>query len=178
MTMMRRAMAPLSRGLRMMIGRAIVRLVEESGGELVMQVDGLADETLDGVPHVQDYGFASRPLKGASGVLLSMSGMRGQAVIIAVGDRRYRITGLIEGEVVMHDDQGQKVHLKRDQILIETDKKVVVNAGAEATVTADKVVVVSNNINLGAEGGQKVARVGDTVVGGVITSGSNKVKAA
>lgn len=46
------------------------------------------------------------------------------------------------------------------------------------TVTANKVDLISNNVNLGAEGGAAVARVGDTVSGGVITSGSTKVKAA
>lgn len=174
---LRRTLAPLGRGLKLMIGRAIVRLVEDVEGEQRMQIDGLADETLDGVPRAQDYGFVSRPLKGAAGILLSMGGVRGQAVVIAVGDRRHRLTGLVDGEVAMHDDQGQKVHFKRDQILVETPFKVVVAAGAEATVTADKVVVISDDINLGAEGGAKVARVGDTVAGGVITSGSNKVKA-
>lgn len=177
MSQMRRALAPLGRGLKLMIGRAIVRLVEEAGGEQLLQVDGLAGETLDGVPRAQDYGFVSRPLKGASGILLSLGGMRGQSVVIAVGDRRYRLSGLVEGEVAMHDDQGQKVHFKRDQILVETPFKVIVQGGDEVTVTADKVVVVSDNINLGGEGGQKVARIGDAVVGGLITSGSNKVKA-
>ena len=46
------------------------------------------------------------------------------------------------------------------------------------TITANKVDLISNNVNLGAEGGAAVARVGDTVSGGVITSGSSKVKAA
>lgn len=178
MSLTPRTLAPLGRGLKMMIGRAIVRLVEEVGGEQLMQVDGLAEETLDGVPRAQDYGFVSRPLPGAGGILLSLGGMRGQSVVIAVGDRRYRLTGLVDGEVAMHDDQGQKVHFKRDEILIETPFKVTVQGGEEVTVTADKVVVISDDINLGAEGGGKVARIGDSVVGGVITSGSNKVKAA
>ncbi|MDP1960872.1 MAG: phage baseplate assembly protein V [Reyranella sp.] len=178
MKAVRRALAPLARGVKLMVGRAIVRLVTEADGGQIMQLDGLADETLDGVEHCQDYGLASRPLAGARGVLLALAGARGQAVIVAVGDRRYRLTGLAGGEVALHDDQGQAVFLKRDQLLVSTPFKVVIEAGAECTVTAEKVVVISDDINLGGEGGAKVARVGDSVSGGVITTGSDKVKAS
>lgn len=47
----------------------------------------------------------------------------------------------------------------------------------QANVIADHVLVTSNDINLGGMGGERVARVGDTVSGGVISSGSAKVRA-
>lgn len=40
------------------------------------------------------------------------------------------------------------------------------------------VNILGGNVNLGAEGGQPVARVGDTVANGVITTGSSTVKSA
>jgi len=46
------------------------------------------------------------------------------------------------------------------------------------TVQAPHVTVTSNDVNLGATGGAAVARVGDSVSGGVITTGSSKVKSA
>ena len=97
-------------------------------------------------------------------------GMREHGIIITVDDRRYRLTSLAQGEVAMYDDLGQKIELKRDKII----------------VTAPKVVVVSVDVHLGAEGGAKVARIGDKVnvtfgsSAGLhpIVEGSSKVRAA
>jgi len=36
-----------------------------------------------------------------------------------VSDRRYRLTGLAEGEVALYDDLGHKVHLAREGIVID-----------------------------------------------------------
>lgn len=62
-------------------------------------------------------------------------------------------------------------------ITAPSGKTIAITCGT-ATITADHVTVMSNDVNLGATGGAAVARVGDTVSGGVITSGSSKVKAA
>lgn len=182
----RRAMAPMSRKIAMMVGLAAVRLLTEGKGLQVVQVEGLSDETLDEVERFQDYGFVSRPKPGAEGVLLSVMGARGEAVIIAVADRRYRLRILAEGEVALHDDQGQVVHLKRDgieattpfNVKIDAGQVVTVTAGQSARIVAPTVVVESADVQLGGAGGRKVARIGDTVAGGVITSGSAKVTAA
>jgi phage gp45-like len=37
---------------------------------------------------------------------------RSHGVLIVVGDRRYRLERIASGDVVIHDNQGQKVHLK------------------------------------------------------------------
>jgi hypothetical protein len=77
----------------------------------------------------------------------------------------------------------QIVHLKRDGIVLQSPLKVTIEAPAvevtsdDATVTAGSVTIDSADINLGGAGGQPVARVGDSVSGGVITSGSSIVRA-
>lgn len=63
-------------------------------------------------------------------------------------------------------------------ISIVTSGDVTVMAAGNAVITAAEANILSSNVNLGATGGQPIARVGDTVSGGVITSGSSKVKAA
>jgi phage baseplate assembly protein V len=183
---MRRVAAEGGRKAVLAIGRAIVRLVDDSGELQRVQVDMLADETIDDAERYQDYGFASRPKPGAEGVYLALGGVRGNGVVIAVADRRYRLTGLQEGEAALHDDQGQAVHLKRDGIRIETPFKVeveaagdvLVTAGGAATVTsAGALTVDAPRINLGAGADKKVARMGDPVVSGAITNGSAVVYA-
>lgn len=182
----KKLMAPTSRSARLAVGLALVRLVRDTFGLQRVQVDLLADETVDDVEHYQAYGLTSHPKPGAEGIYLSVGGSRGNGVVIAVADRRYRLTALEEGEVVVHDDQGQKVHLKRDGIRIETPFKVEVaaegdvsvDAGGDATVTAQSSVTVdAPRINLGAGADKKVARLGDPVVGGAISNGSSVVYA-
>lgn len=63
------------------------------------------------------------------------------------------------------------------EIVTASGKAVSITCGT-ATITADHANIISDDVNLGDTGGQPVARVGDTVSGGVITSGSSKVKAA
>lgn len=162
----------------MSIGAVTVNLTDDDADHQALQVEGLADETLADLPYLQLYGFAHRPFPGAQGVLAAAGGAREQGIIIAVGDRRYRLKGLADGEVALYDDQGQSIQLKRDGIEISTELKVTLTAGGDVNLTAPKVTIDSPDVHLGGTGGQPVARVGDTVVAGVITSGSTKVRAA
>ncbi len=96
----------------------------------------------------QQYGFASRPLDGAEGILLKIGGAD-NAVIIATEDRRYRIA-LEAGEAAIYTDEGDKVHLKRGkEIHVKSGGKVIVEATNEVNVIAPAV-------NLGAATGGKL----------------------
>lgn len=164
-------MNAMSHRIRGMIARAVVNLVDDGRKMQTCQIDLLADETQDEVERVQNYGFTSVPFPDAEAVMLAVGGTRSHAVVIAVDDRRYRLTGLPSGEVAMYDDRGQVVHLKRDGIEIRSPDEV--------RVIAPTVIVEANEIGLGGEGGAKVARVGDSVDPGThkIISGSDKVTA-
>ena len=91
------------------------------------------------VERFQEYGFTSVPHAGAEVVAIHPGGNRDHAIVITAGDRRYRLTGLAGGEMAIHDDQGQKVHIKRDGILAETSKKITAKAGETATVEAPEI---------------------------------------
>ena len=154
--------------IRAMIGRAIVGTVDDATTLQSLQVELLDGEVQDAAERFQDYGFVSVPHAEAEAVMAAAGGLRSHALVLVVADRRYRLTGLAAGEVAMHDDQGQKVHLTRDGIVIETDRPV--------TVRAASLLVEAEAVDLGGAGGANVARVGDTVTNGVITSGSDRVK--
>ncbi len=85
-----------------------------------LQLSLLHNEVKQGVEHFESYGFTSHPLPGAEAITLFLNGDRSHGVTVVVADRRYRLQGLIAGEMAIHDDQGQKVHLLRDKVLIET----------------------------------------------------------
>jgi len=149
--------------------RALVKMTQDDAGLQKMQVEILSGEVAN-LFRVQDYGFTGRPHKDAQAVVMALGGRSNNYVVIKCDDRRYRLVLDEDGEVAMFDDQGQKVVLYRDRIEVE----------------APKVVVKSDDVHLGAEGGLRVARVGDLVRVGngssqgdwPIVSGSSKVRCA
>lgn len=92
-------------------------------------------EARDDTPLLGLYGVASRPRPGADAVMLFLAGDRSRGLIIATNDARYQIE-LSEGEVALHDDTGQRVHLTRDGIVIN-------GAGRPIRILADVEVVGS-----------------------------------
>ncbi|MGZ8370040.1 MAG: phage baseplate assembly protein V [Caulobacteraceae bacterium] len=181
---LRRALAPIHDALRSMVGRAVIRVPDDSGEVRLLQADLLADETIDAVEHMQSYGFSSMAKAGSDGVFLSVAGRRAGGVVICVVDRESRFTGLQPGEAVLYDDQGQVVHLKRDGIWVESTKPVTVKgqdvtveATGTLTLKAPHIILDSADVKFGGAGANKaVARVGDTVAGGLITTGAAGVK--
>jgi len=115
-----RMLAPLARAVSNMLVRGTVVLVNATNKMQMLQLRLLSGEAKDGIEHFEPYGFTSNPQPGAEALTLFFGGDRSHGVTVIVADRRYRLTGLVKGEMAIHDDQGQKVHLKRDKILIET----------------------------------------------------------
>lgn len=109
----------LSSRVRGMIGRAIVGLVNDAMKMQSLQVTIMAGQTPDDVERFQNYGHTSVPLPGAESIALAIGGSTGHTVVIAVDDRRFRLTGLQGGEVALYDDLGHKVHLTRDGIVLD-----------------------------------------------------------
>ena len=114
-----RILAPLRRRLRLMVSRAVVRLVNDDTKTQTLQLEILKGELYDRIERLQNYGVTSVPLPGAEAVVLAAGGDRAHGVVVVVGDKRYRLTGMEEGEVAIHDDQGQKVHLTRTGIVVD-----------------------------------------------------------
>ncbi|HEX7821037.1 MAG TPA: phage baseplate assembly protein V [Sphingobium sp.] len=168
---MNRLLAPLQGRIQMMIGRAVIRAANDSLKAQGLQVELLDGEVQDGVEHFQNYGFTSVPLAGAEAVVAFVGGLRGHGICIATVDRKVRLTAMQPGEVALHDDQGQKIHLTRDGIVIETDKPIAITSAEVVTIDAPSIAL--------AGGGAAIARVGDDVDlgSGKIISGSEKVTA-
>ena len=117
--MMHKMLAPLQRRVGLMVSRAVIVMVNDTLKMQGVQVNLLADVTRDGVERFQNYGFTSSPHPGAEAIMVSIGGNQDHGIVIAVDDRRYRLTGLAEGEVALYDDLGQKVRLTRNGIVID-----------------------------------------------------------
>ena len=83
-----------------------------------IQARVLDGETLANVKRVEMYGYSYLPHGGCQAYMFFPSGDRSYGVALVLGDKQYQLE-LRHGEVALHDDLGQKVHLTRDGIVIE-----------------------------------------------------------
>lgn len=136
-------LAPIQRRVALMVSRAVITLVNDSLKMQNVQVNLMADVTRDGVERFQNYGHTSNPHPGAEGIMVSIGGNQDHGIVIVVDDRRYRLTGLAEGEVAMYDDLGQKVHLTRSGMIVNGGGLPVnVQNVSDLNVTTSGVVTV------------------------------------
>jgi phage baseplate assembly protein V len=153
------------------VRRCVVAGVDDDKSCQALQIELLADETLDEVEHFQPYGFTARPFAGAEAVALGVGGLRSHTIVLGVGDRRYRLTSLQEGEVAMHDDQGQVVHLTRDGIRISSSKGITIETEGDMSLSAD------GDLSLSADGNLSIDCADFTVsASGAAELGSDDVK--
>ncbi|MCE8004216.1 phage baseplate assembly protein V [Billgrantia ethanolica] len=113
-----RLMGPVWRRIRLLVSRGVLKLVDDS-----LKLQSVQVALLGGAPawaeRFQQYGYTSHPHPGAEAVVAAVGGARAHLVALTIDDRRYRLVGLAQGEVAIYDDQGQKVHLTRDGIVID-----------------------------------------------------------
>lgn len=114
-----RLIAPLRRRVLLMVGRAVVRLVDDAPDRQRMQLEALSGEILDDVERFQQYGFTSCPPLGSDAILLSIGGMRQHPVVIAAEAPQYRKVTDAPGEVVLY------THLDKSRVNPDGDKHFI-----------------------------------------------------
>lgn len=147
-----RLMRPVQRKIAQMVGRAVLRALNDGTGTQTMQVELLKDELYDGVERFQEYGFTSVPHAGAETVMVSIGGQRGHGIIVACEDKRYRITGLENGEVAIYTDEdldgGHRIHMKRNkevEILSDTTASIKQTPTKTTVTNATEIELVSGS---------------------------------
>jgi phage baseplate assembly protein V len=121
------------------VARGVVRLVNDATKLQSAQVSLMAREVRDGIERFQNYGFTAKPHPGAEGVVVFVGGNRDHGLLIAVDDRRYRLTALEDGEVAIYTDEGDKIHLKRGNEIEVTTATLTVNASTLVQMTAPNI---------------------------------------
>lgn len=69
--------------------------------------------------------------------MLFLAGLRSNGLVVRVADRRYAIA-LEYGEVAIHDDLGQRIHLTRAGIVASTPLNIDLSAGQDVTIKAGR----------------------------------------
>lgn len=142
--------------LKSMLARGTVVLANAGKKMQSLQIRLTAGELKDGVEHFEPYGFTSNPHAGAEVLTAFLGGDRSHAVVLIAADRRYRISEVAPGEVVIFSDEGDKVHFKRGQVIdIETQ---TLNIKAGTSVNFDTPLITQTG---------RIVSGGDQVAGGV-----------
>lgn len=111
---LRDSVAPVSRKLRALINRALLRRASYAGRQRVLQILGEGGQLLQNIEHLEPFGFTGHPLPGAEPIALSLNGDSSHTIAILVNDQRYRLV-IAEGEAAIYNHHGDKVHIKADR---------------------------------------------------------------
>lgn len=130
-------------------------------GKDTVQAQVLDGETLDNLDRVEPYGLSYRPKPGSRAYLQFPSGDRSYGIALIIGDKRYQLD-LQEGEVALHDDEGNYIMLKRGGII---------EAKASAKVVAQTPLFeTSGDAKIG---GMLIAAGGIQITGAATANGKN-----
>lgn len=137
-----RSLEGMGRRLRLLVDRAVVRIVSDSLGRQNLQLQSLADATNDDVERFQNYGLTSVPPVGSEAVILAVGGRREGLVAVAVEDKRCRPQGLEPGEVRLYHEDGQSyITLKKGGVIQVTGKSVNYDAADLFEITTAQLKV-------------------------------------
>ena len=130
-----------------MIGRAVLTVVDADRMTQSIQVEALQDEVIDEFEHMEPYGFTSHPHPGAEAIIAALGGMREHSVAVVVGDKRYRLTGLDEGEVAIYTDENNSGGAHR--IVMKRGREIEMRCGSSSIVmTPTNIRLSANRIDL------------------------------
>jgi phage gp45-like len=139
--------------LQRLLGRGRGRVTSDDGPIQLVQVELNALETRDGIPNVQQFGFASYPPDGFTAVVSFLAGDRTSGVVTATSHQQYRFK-LQAGEVALSDDKGQSIYLSAAGIRIEgAGLPIEIHGAPTVTVNGGDVIVsggdvIANGISL------------------------------
>jgi len=140
MRMFERMVRPLKARIQLMVGRALLAAVDNSGKTQRLHIQLMADEEISGVERFQDYGVESYPLADAEALAVFLGGNREHGIVVRVHDRRYRPLDLEEGDVQVYSMHGtpHRIWLRKDggNTVIQIDcAKQVINASKSREIT-------------------------------------------
>lgn len=104
-----RLLAPLRRRVLLMIGRGVLRLIDDAPMRQRLQVVALDGEVLDDVERMQQYGYTSHPPPGSDALVAALGGMRQHPVVLAAEHPSVRTYAHPPGTVALYTWQdGQR----------------------------------------------------------------------
>lgn len=166
--------------------RGVLHLVKSADNIQKVQASGLADETLQDVELMQQFGFTSVPPANTQAVILPIGGQTTHGIVIATENGSFRLKNLQGGEVAIYDESGSSIVLKKGR-LIEIDCDVLkINATTKVDISSplvetDQVFTAQGQINgnggMAVQGGSGASFTGNVQQSGGSFTTDGDVKA-
>lgn len=166
--------------------RGVLHLVKSADNIQKVQASGLADETLQDVELMQQFGFTSVPPANTQAVILPIGGQTTHGIVIATENGSFRVKNLQGGEVAVYDESGSSIVLKKGR-LIEIDCDVLkINAATKVDISSplvetDQVFTAQGQINgnggMAVQGGSGASFTGNVKQSGGSFTTNGDVKA-
>ncbi|CBW29914.1 phage baseplate assembly protein V [Haemophilus influenzae] len=166
--------------------RGVLHLVKSADNIQKVQASGLADETLQDVEFMQQFGFTSVPPANTQAVILPIGGQTTHGIVIATENGSFRVKNLQGGEVAIYDESGSSIVLKKGR-LIEIDCDVLkINAATKVDISSplvetDQVFTAQGQINgnggMAVQGGSGASFTGNVQQSGGSFTTDGDVKA-
>lgn len=146
-----------------------------------VQASFFIDDTPPRLLHVEPYGFSYFPPSGGDVYCLFPNGDRSQGIVIVHGHKKYQMS-LVQGEVALHDDEGNHVHIKRGGIIeVKASAKVtadtpLVDATGDVNIAGNLTVGGNAEVTagyFGAGGGVAQMSGGADIIGSLTCNGKN-----
>lgn len=140
-----------------------------------VQVQGLADETLQDIEQLQQFGFTSHAPAHTDVIVIPLGGDTSHGIVIASEHGSFRVKNLQSGEVAVYDQSGSSIVLKQGKLIeIDCDTlhiKAQTKIRMESPlVEASEVLTAQGQIN--GNGGMAIqGGSGATVSGSLKTTG-------
>jgi len=128
-----------------LIGRALMRTINDATTRQTTQVEVTEGELIDDVERMQNYGMTSVPPAGSDATLLFLGGDRAQGIVIAMENQTLRIKDLLNGEVAIYDDKGNVFKLGTNAVELVATQHVEVTA---PTVRIVGAVTIQGNLQV------------------------------
>ncbi len=102
-------------------------------------------ETIDKVPVVQAFGFASNPPNGSDVALVFVGGDRSNGVVVATNSQKYRVRNLAPGESAIYTQDGKQIYLTADGgiKIAANGQPVEIDSATTVTINASNSVVMN-----------------------------------
>lgn len=134
-----------------------------------VQVQGLADETLQEIEQLQQFGFTSHAPADTDVIVIPLGGDTSHGIVIASEHGSFRVKNLQSGEVAVYDESGSSIVLKKGKLIEMNCDTLHIKAKTKIhmespLVEASQVLTAQGQIN--GNGGLAISGGGGATVSG------------
>lgn len=147
--MIQRCLLPILSRTQMMVGKAILKAVNDKTAIQLVKIAGIADEVQDEVERIQPYGFTTNVPLGGESIVINIGGNKDHPIVIMIDHAQYRIKNLKSGEVIMYDKTGSTI------LFDENGEFQFSPSGKKSTfkgeINTDDKIIATGNIESGGD---------------------------